>query len=99
MLKKSIKIKATNIKQTTTPTQGTLRYCISAAHSSPIILLSIDSSDAKEADSLGRIECSVLVGSVQQARSQRGKDSQSEPLWKGAGQLSLTADKLGTRPA
>ena len=34
-LEKSIKIKATNIKQITTPTQGTLRYCISAAHHSP----------------------------------------------------------------
>ena len=58
MLKKP-KIKAINIKETTTPTQGTL-YCIRVAH-----LLSILSSDPKEADRLGSIEFFVTIGSVQ----------------------------------
>ena len=59
MLKKS-KIKATNIRQTASPTQGTMNR-IRAAH-----LLSILSSDANEADRLGRIEFFVVIGSVVQ---------------------------------
>ena len=61
MLKKS-KIKATNFKESTTPTQGTL-YCIPTAH-----LFSILSSDANEADHLGRIEYCVVIGSVKSSR-------------------------------
>ena len=53
---KKSKIKATNIKETTTPTQGTL-YCLRAAH--------LLSSDAKEADRFGRTECCLVIGSVQ----------------------------------
>ena len=57
MLKKS-KFKATHIRQTASPTQGTMN-CIRAPH-----LLSILSCDANEADRLGRIEFFVVIGSV-----------------------------------
>ena len=47
--------------------------CIRAAH-----LLSILSSDANEADRLGRILCCDWFGSPVRKQSYRGKDSQSE---------------------
>ena len=59
MLKKP-KIKAINIKETTTPTQGTL-YCIRAAH-----LLSILSSDAKFFVTIGSVQSNTETVSSRQ---------------------------------
>ena len=52
------RVSGNRCKETTAPTQGTL-YRIRAAH-----LLAILSSDSKEADRLGPIECCLVIGSV-----------------------------------
>ena len=55
-------------------------------------LLSILSSEANKAGRLGRIECCVLIGSVQSGTetvSSKQRQPIREPFWNGAGQLQL----------